>query len=203
MRIVLAAAAVMLMVPLMAYAEPVTVETDQQVYFYGDHLSFTVTVQQVTDNNATFRLIDENGIGSSTLIMAITGKENVLTSPSPFESVIFDVGTYTITVLYDGHETSTQFKLEDPGGIRIPFWMRDVANLWLDRILDDTAFLKNLADEGIIETGQAVQEERGHVPAWYREVVRMWVDGVISDEELIHGIQYMISTNIITIGMRQ
>lgn len=188
-------------IPMLAHADPVTITTGKQVYSYGEHLSFTVTVEEVTKNKAAFMLIDDKGVGSSTIDMEIVRKENTITSPHPFESIIFDTGTYTIRIWYDEYEASTQFVLNDLGGINIPFWMTDVANLWIDGLLDDTAFLKNFADNDIIKWEEAEQTE-AYIPSWYKISIKLWTNGLISDDELVAGLQYLISANIITTGMQ-
>lgn len=201
MRLFLLVLAAMIAVPAAAQAEPLQVRTGQDVYAYGDFLSFTVTVPAVTQETATFRIIDEAGMGSSRLAMSITGESTVLTAPNPFTSVQYGVGIYTVTVEYDGDAASASFELVDSGRVIIPFWIKDVSALWADGMISDAAFFKNLTDNGIITSNQPLTDDADvTIPAWYRSNAQWWMDGRISDDEFAGGLQYLINVSAVSIG---
>ncbi len=189
-------------IPLVAYGEVLEVATSQSIYSYGDFLSFTVTVDRVTQDGASFRIIDQDGIASSSLPMAISDVKTTVTAPNPFTSIQFKKqGTYTISVEYDGARADTEFQLVDSGKIVIPFWIKDVARLWLDGIIDDTAYLKNLMDNGTITPEQALDgDAMTSVPTVARILSIAWVQGLISDHEYALGMQYLVDKNVITVG---
>lgn len=197
----LATAAVSLAVPpqVPAFAEGFSVTTGKAVYAYGDYLSFTVQVPEVKGSMATFRIIDEFGVGGSPVQMAITGKTSELAAPNPFESYIFREGTYTLQVDYEGNAASAEFVLVDSGITVIPFWIKDVAGLWSEGVIDDGAFLKNLADHEVI-TLEASDDEfaKASIPQWYKTNTAWWKNGMISDGEFAKGLQYIIAINAVT-----
>ena len=186
--------------PTIAFAEELRVVTSQEVYEYGEFLSFTVTVPQVTEDFATFRIIDETGMGSSTITMAITGENTVLTAPNPFLSNQFRTGEYTIEIEYDGDITTTQFQLIDSGKVVIPFWIKDVAGLWIEQVINDAGFFKNLVDNEVVMIDQTLNDNTSIlIPSWYKDNAEWWRNGYISDDEFAKGLQYLITINAITI----
>ncbi len=175
------------------FAQEFAVSTDRQVYVYGDYLSFVVTVPKVTNEIATFRIIDDTGMGSSSIQMAITGQTSTLTAPNPFEPFVYREGTYTIQVTYDGQTTATEFVLVDSGTIVIPFWIKDVAELWSEHVIDDKGFLKSLVDNDIIKIDNKIAEDtQVSIPSWYKTNAQWWKNGIISDDEFVQALQYMI-----------
>ena len=180
------------------FAQEFSVTTQKPVYAYGDYLSFTVIVPEVTSEIATFRIIDEFKKESGAIQMAINDKTSTLTAPNPFESTIYKEGTYTIKIDYEGQSTTTEFELIDSGAIVIPFWIKDVAGLWLDMVIDDRGFLKNLVDNQIITVQSPIQESTTvNIPEWYKTNAVWWKQGAISDDEFARGLQYLISINAI------
>lgn len=180
-------------------AQEFSVNTSQAVYVYGDYLSFTVNLSEVTKDSAIFQIIDKNAI-SSNISMAITGKSSTLTAPNPFESYVFMPGNYTLQVIYDGKIISTEFVLMDSGAILIPFWMKDVAELWIDDTIDDAGFLKTLVDNQIITINGTLDEYTEiNIPLWYKPVVQLWKNGMITDAEFKDGLEYLISIDAVMV----
>ena len=194
-------AALMMTMPVLVHAEPLQVHTDQDTYSYGDLLSFTVTVPTVTQQTAAFRIIDEAGMESSTIAMAISEESTVLTAAHPFMSSQFKTGTYVIEVEYDGSIASTTFNLTDSGRIIIPFWIKDVAGLWVEGIIDDVGFFRNLVDNEIITIDQTLDDNANiMIPSWYKTGAELWRNGGLSDDEFASGLQYLVRINVIVIG---
>lgn len=199
--IVAALAVVLAVVPASAQAESLQVQAGQDVYHYGDFLSFTVTVPEVTHDAATFRIVDETGAGSSTVNLPITGESTTLTAPHPFLTSQFDAGTYTIAVEYDSRMASASFQLIDAGNVVIPFWVKDVAALWVDGVIDDAGFLRNLVDNGAVTIDRAIDPQTSvTIPPWYKANAGWWRSGDISDAEFSNGLQYLITVGAVRIG---
>jgi len=193
-------AAAMVAVPASVQAESLQVAVGQDVYRYGDFLSFTVTVPEVTLDTATFRIIDEDGMGSSTVAMAITEESTELVAPHRFLASQFDAGTYTITVEYDGRVASAPFQLIDAGNVVIPFWVKDIAGLWTGGVIDDVGFLRNLADNGAVKINSAINPQASvTIPSWFKANAEWWRGGDISDEEFSNGLQYLITVGAVRI----
>ena len=198
--VLLAVIAAVALGPPVAHAGQMEVAAGQEVYHYGDRLSFTVTVPAAVHDTATFRIIDGDGMGSSQVRMAITGESTVLTAPNPFLPSQFGAGTYTIEVQYGTDVASTEFQLEDSGEVIIPFWIKDVAGLWTERVISDTGFFKNMVDNDIIVIGGTLDEGASvAIPPWYRVNAEWWRAGSISDGEFARGLQYLVSINAVTI----
>lgn len=192
---------VMIVIPITAHAEPLQVQTSQDVYAYGDFLSFTVTVPAITQETATFRIIDGAGVSSSELTMSIIGDKTVLTASNPFIANQYKVGTYTIKVEYDNNVATSSFELIDSGKVIIPFWIKDISRLWLEDVIDDGVFFKNLIDAEIIKADQYTSNNSDiTIPSWYKATVQWWINGYISNNEFVQGLQYLVKADIISIG---
>ena len=182
------------------FAEEFSVKTSKEVYSYGDYLSFTVTVPRVTNEIATFKIIDDEKNAGSLVQMAITNETSTLTAPNPFESFVYKEGTYTIEINYEDQITTTEFILIDSGITTIPFWIKDVASLWIDQVIDDKGFLKNLIDNKIVTTENPIKKSTTvNIPTWYKTNAIWWKNGMISNDEFTKGLQYLISANVITL----
>jgi len=193
--------ALIIMVPVTAYTGSLQVSPSQDVYSYGDFLSFTVTVPEATEDVATFRIIDEAGMGSSVITMAITGESTALTAPNPFLADQFGVGTYVIEVEYGDEVASASFKLIDSGRTVIPFWIKDVAGLWAEGIISDSGFFRNLVDNGVVTVDRTLSDETDvTVPSWYKANAELWKNGDITDGEFANALQYLVKINAIKIG---
>ncbi len=187
--------------PTPEQAANLEVATSQDTYSYGDFLSFTVTVEKVTQDTASFKITDQDGVAGSSVSMKILNTTTMVTAPNPLTPVPYKEGTYTISVEYDGVTAHAEFQLVDSGIIAIPPWIKDVARLWLDGIIDDTAYLKNLADNGVILLERAPGgDEVASIPTVAEISSAAWIQGLISDHEYSLGMQYLTDKNVITVG---
>ena len=119
-------------------AEPtISIETSQDVYAYGDHLNIIINVSEITGDDAFIYIINTEERKSLLLQQPISQKYTEFPSPFPIESgsPVWLTGTYGLELEYSGAKSSTQFTLEDTGQIGLPFWIKDVAKMWVtDRI---------------------------------------------------------------------
>ena len=115
-----------------ANAEPtIGIETSQSIYHYGELLSITINVSEVTGDFATIYIIDSSQKKSILLNPPISQKTSSFPSTHPFDSAIWKPGLYILELKYSGAESSTQFSIQDTGEVAIPFWIRDLAKMWV------------------------------------------------------------------------
>ena len=100
----------------------VTIYTDKDTYSFGEYLSITIDVSEVTGDHAVLVIRDEFGKGSTPIEIPITGLKTIMPSPYPFDPIIYVEGKYYVDVEYSGSTGSTEFNLIDSGNIVIPFW---------------------------------------------------------------------------------
>ena len=179
--------------------------TSQETYYYGDFLTFTVDVPNVTEELAKLYIIDESGKGSSPIPVAITQKSTTLTSPFPFESQVYPLGKYTLKIQYDNKETSTEFFLNDSGRIIIPLWIKDVAKMWTSNMITDETFataIEYLINNEIIvipETENEQVSEQISIPEWVKTNAEWWTQNAITDDDFAKGLQFLIKIGVIVV----
>lgn len=179
--------------------------TSQETYYYGDFLSFTVTVPEITDEFATLFIIDESGKGSSPIPLSILQKTTTLTAPFPFESQVYPQGKYTLKVQYSNEETLTEFFLEDSGRIVIPLWIKDVATMWTSDMITDETFataIEFLISNDIIVIPAAESEQSSEqisIPLWVKNNAQWWTEGSITDDDFAKGLQFLIKIGVIVV----
>ena len=181
------------------------IATSQETYYYGDFLSFTVTVPEITDEFATLFIIDESGKGSSPIPLSILQEKTTLTAPFPFESQVYPQGKYTLKVQYSNEETSTEFFLEDSGRIVIPLWIKDVATMWTSDMITDETFATAIEflinnDIIVIPTTESEQSsEQVSIPLWVKNNAQWWTEGLITDDDFAKGLQFLIKIGVIVV----
>ncbi|MGI0064572.1 MAG: hypothetical protein ACREAL_06845 [Nitrosopumilaceae archaeon] len=186
------------------YAAPIVkIDTDKNTYSYGDFLSFTVQVSEITGELATLHIIDESGKSSSAIPISITESKTVVPSPYPFELTVYPQGRYILNIEYSGSSDSAEFELIDSGKIMIPFWVRDFSKYWYNDEISDNEFAKAiefLVKENIIVVPQSTSQGTGEevkIPNWIKTNTGWWVQGKISDMEFAKSIEYLIKIGII------
>ena len=126
--------------PSFAQESNFQIHASQETYYYGDFLTFTIEVPDVTEELATLYIIDESGKSSSPIPLNIIEKSTTLTSPFPFESQVYPLGKYTLEIQYSNEVATTEFFLKDSGRIVIPLWIKDVAKMWTADMISDQTF---------------------------------------------------------------
>ena len=181
------------------------ISTSQEIYYYGDVLTFTVHISEITEQTATLFIIDENGKSSSPIPMLIGDEDTTITSPFPFEPQIYPQGKYTLKVQYANMETTTEFLLKDSGRIVIPGWIKDVGILWVSDMISDETFatgLEFLIKNNIIvipETETQQAEKEVSIPSWVKSNTEWWTQGLISDDDFAKGLQFLIKIGVIVV----
>ena len=190
-----------------ANAEPsVSIETSQTIYHYGEFLSITINVSEVTGDFATIYIIDSSQKKSILLKPPISQKTSSFPSTHPFDSAIWKPGSYILELEYSGAESSTQFSIQDTGEVSIPFWIKDLAEMWItEPLVTDKDFaraIEYLIERGIIKIPYTEPggETISSIPEWVKNNAQWWIEGKISDTEFTLALQYLVKTGIITVN---
>ena len=192
-------------------AEPtISIETSQNVYAYGDHLNIIINVSEVTGDDARIYIINTEERKSLLLQQPIYQEYTEFPSPFPIESgsPVWLTGTYGLELEYSGAKSSTQFTLEDTGKVGLPFWIKDLAKMWVtDRISgkDFSVAIEYMINAEIIKIPytEADDVSTTTIPEWVKYNAGWWAVGAIDDTEFTLALQYLIKTGIITVNLSQ
>ena len=195
--------------PLMGqtFAAPVvSIETSQETYHYGNYLSITIVVSEITGNAATVYIIDTEERKSILLSPPIFQETTEFPSNFPFDATIWKTGTYMLEIEYSGSKSSVQFSIEDTGEIALPFWIKDLAHMWItEPLVTDKDFaraIEYLIQKEIIKVPYTEPEGEtiSNIPDWVKNNAEWWITEKISDTEFTLSLQYLIKKGIITVN---
>jgi len=195
--------------PLMGqtFAAPViSIETSQETYHYGDHLSMTINVSEITGDAATIYIIDTEERKSLLLNPPIFQETTEFPSNFPFDATIWKTGTYMLEIEYSGSKSSVQFSIEDTGEIALPFWIKDLAQMWISEPLvtdkDFARAIEYLIQKEIIKIPYTEPEGEtiSNIPDWVKKNAEWWITEKISDTEFTLSLQYLVKKGIITVN---
>ena len=188
-------------------APSVSIETSQETYHYGDNLSMTIIVSEITGDIATVYIIDTEERKSILLNPPIIQETTEFPSSFPFDATIWKTGAYMLEVEYSGAKSSVQFYIEDTGEIALPFWIKDLAKMWItEPLVTDKDFaraIEYLIQKEIIKIpytepeGEAVSS----IPDWVKTNAEWWITEKISDTEFTLSLQYLVQKGIITVNL--
>ena len=193
-----------------ALATPsISIETSQNVYAYGDHLNIIINVSEITDDDAYIYIINTEERKSLLLQSPISQKYTEFPSPFPIESgsPVWLTGTYGLEFEYSGAKSSTQFTLEDTGKVGLPFWIKDLAKMWVtDQISanDFSVAIEYMINAEIMKIPYTEADDSisaTTIPEWVKNNAGWWAVGAISDTEFTLALQYLIKTGIITVNL--
>jgi len=191
-----------------ANAEPtISIETSQSVYHYGEFLSITINVSEITGDLATIYIIDSSQKKSVLLQPPVSQKTHSFPSNHPFDSAIWKAGSYILELEYSGVQSSTQFSIQDTGEVTIPSWIRDLATMWVtEPLVTDKDFgraIGYLIEHEVIKIPYTEPEGDTitNIPDWVKTNAEWWVTGKISDTEFAMALQYLIKKGIITVNL--
>ena len=185
----------------------ISIATDQSVYEYGDHLVMIVSVSEITGDDASIYITDPAERRSLLLQQPIFQEYTEFPSKFPFDATIWKPGTYVLELEYLGDKSSTQFIIEDTGKIALPFWIKDLAHMWItEPLVTDKDFaraLEYLIDKGIISIPytEPGTETVSSIPEWVKNNAVWWIEGKISDTEFALALQYLVKAGIITVNL--
>ena len=192
----------------LTFAESVTsIATNQSVYEYGDHLLMMISVSEITGDDASIYITDPTERRSLLLQQPISQEYTEFPSKFPFDATIWKPGTYVLELEYLGDKSSTQFIIKETGKIALPFWIKDLAHMWItEPLVTDKDFaraLEYLIDKGIISIPytEPGTETVSSIPEWVKTNAKWWIEGEISDTEFALSLQYLVKTGIITVNL--
>ena len=180
----------------------ISIVTSRPVYQYGDSLSFSVTVSNVTGDMAVLEIVDQSNKSSSPIDMIITKPVSNITAPVPFYKTIFAPGTYFVKIQYSGSNATTSFQLVDTGDIVIPPQFKEVASSWVQNQTSNKLFGENifyLVDSGTIKIDGYHDQNMTAIPSWFKNDALWWSNDSISDNEFGHAVQYLLESKIMIV----
>ena len=176
-----------------------------EIFHYGEKLDYTILVSDVTGEEAMIYIIDSTGIRSPLYSTPISQEETRVIAPIGFDSIIWNDGKYSLEIEYSGASDEVSFTIIDDGSIGIPYWINDLAKLWLSPPnIPDKEFAKGIAYL-IEQKVLVVQESDGelHIPKWFKFTTALWSSGQITDTTYAHAIQYLLNEKFMTIPFDQ
>ena len=192
----------------LTFAESATsIATNQSVYEYGDHLVMIINVSKITGDDASIYITDPTERRSLLLQQPISQEYTEFPSKFPFDATIWKPGTYVLELEYLEDKSSTQFIIEDTGKIALPFWIKDLAHMWItEPLVTDKDFaraLEYLIEKGIISIPytEPGTETISSIPEWVKNNAEWWIEGKISDTEFALALQYLVKAGIITVNL--
>ena len=192
----------------LTFAAPtISIETSQSVYEYGDNLVMIINVSEITGDDAFIYITDPTERKSLLLQQPISQEYTEFPSKFPFDSAIWKPGKYVLEIEYSGDKSSTQFTIEDTGKIALPFWIRDLAKMWINEPLvtdkDFARAIEYLIQREIIKIPytEPGEETISSIPEWVKNNAGWWIEGKISDTEFTMALQYLVKTGIITVNL--
>ncbi len=194
----------------LAFAAPsISIETSQSVYEYGDHLNIIINVSEITGDDVRIYIINTEERKSLLLQQPIYQKYTEFPSPFPIESgsPVWLTGTYGLEFEYSGAKSSTQFTLEDTGKVGLPFWIKDLAKMWVtDQISgkDFSVAIEYMINSEIIKIPYTEADggmTATTIPEWVKYNAGWWAVGAIDDTEFTLALQYLVKTGIITVNL--
>ena len=192
-----------------ALATPsISIETSQNVYAYGDHLNIIINVSEITGDDAYIYIINTEERKSLLFQTPINQKYTEFPSPFPIDSgsPVWLIGTYGLEFEYSGAKSSTQFILEDTGQIGLPFWIKDLAKMWVTEQISGKDFsvaIEYMINNEIIKIPYTEIDDSisaTTIPEWVKYNAGWWAVGAIDDTEFTLALQYLIKTGIITVS---
>ena len=192
----------------LVFAAPsVTIETGQETYNYGDHLLMIISVSEITGDTAYVYITDPEDRKSILLTPQIIQKTTEFPAPFPFTADDWSDGIYTLDVEYLGDRSSVQFTIEDTGKIGIPFWIKDLAKMWINEpLVTDKDFARALEYLIQVEIIKIPYTEPGGetettIPEWVKNNAGWWIEEKISDTEFTRALQYLVKIGIIKVNV--
>jgi len=207
--ILLSSLIIMAILPGIGYSlaeSAISITTNQSVYEYGDHLVMIISVSEITGEDVSIYITDPAERRSLLLQQPISQEYNEFPSKFPFDATIWKPGTYVLELEYLGDKSSTQFIIEDTGKIALPFWIKDLAHMWItEPLVTDKDFaraLEYLIEKGIISIPytEPGTETVSSIPEWVKNNAEWWIEGKISDTEFTLALQYLVKIGIITVN---
>jgi hypothetical protein len=189
-----------------AQATPdVKITMTSEIFHYGEKLDYTIIVSDVTGDDAMIYIIDSTGMRSPLYSTPISQVETRVIAPIGFDSIIWNDGKYSLELEYSGANDKTSFTIIDDGSVGIPYWINDLAKLWLTPPnIPDKEFAKGIAyliEHKILDTPEG--DDELYIPKWFKFTTAWWSSGQITDTTYAHAIQYLLNEKFMIIPLDQ
>ena len=176
-----------------------------EVFHYGEKLDYTIIVSDVTGDDAVIYIIDSTGMRSPLYSTPISQEETRVIAPIVFDSIIWNDGKYSLELEYSGASDKTSFTIIDDGSVGIPYWINDLAKLWLNPPhIPDKEFAKGityLIEQKVLDVQESGDEL--YIPKWFKFTTAWWSSGQITDTTYAHAIQYLLNEKFMIIPFDQ
>jgi len=188
-------------------APTISIETNQSVYEYGDHLVMIINVSEVTGDDIQIYITDPAERKSLLLQQPMSYVYTEFPSRFPFDSAVWKPGTYLLELEYSGVESSVQFTIEETGTVSLPFWIKDLAKMWINEpLVTDKDFARALEYLIQVEIIKIPYTEPGGetettIPEWVKNNAGWWIEEKISDTEFTRALQYLVKIGIIKVNV--
>ena len=198
---------VMLSLNQASAAPTISIETNQSVYEYGDHLVMIINVSEVTGDDVRVFITDPAERKGLLLQQPMIYVYTEFPARFPFDSAVWKPGTYLLELEYSGAQSSVQFTIEDTGKIALPFWIKDLAKMWIiEPFVTDKDFARAIEYLIQVEIIKIPYTEPGGetestIPEWVKNNAGWWIEGKISDTEFTMALQYLVKIGIIKVNV--
>jgi hypothetical protein len=180
------------------------ISTSKQTYEYGDFLSITFRVSELTGQPIIIHIVDGSGKTSMPINIQIDKLNYTITSPYPFYKTNYSPGKYSIDAEYSDIKASVYFDLIDSDKISIPTEYKTLVKTWLQGSATDNDYaglIRELIHTDIIKVTNYHDQTTNpiHIPTWFKNNSKWWSDDLISDNDFGLAIQYLIKAKIMTV----
>ena len=176
-----------------------------EVFHYGEKLDYTIIVSDVTGDDAVIYIIDSTGMRSPLYSTPISQEETRVIAPIAFDSIIWNDGEYSLELEYSGATDKTSFTIIDDGSIGIPYWINDLAKLWITPPnIPDKEFAKGFAyliEHKVLDAPES--DDELYIPKWFKFTTAWWSSGQITDTTYAHATQYLLNEKFMIIPFNQ
>ena len=188
-------------------APTISIETNQSVYEYGDHLVMIINVSEVTGDDVRIFITDPAERKGLLLQQPMIYVYTEFPARFPFDSAVWKPGPYLLELEYSGVESSVQFTIEETGTVSLPFWIKDLAKMWINEpLVTDKDFARALEYLIQVEIIKIPYTEPGGetettIPEWVKNNAGWWIEEKISDTEFTRALQYLVKIGIIKVNV--
>ena len=176
-----------------------------EIFHYGEKLDYTIIVSDVTGEDAVIYITDPTGMRSPLYSTPISQEETRVIAPIAFDSIIWSEGKYMLELEYSGASDKADFTIIDDGSIGIPYWINDLAKLWITPPnIPDKEFAKGIAyliEHKIIDAPES--DDELYIPKWFKFTTAWWSSGQITDTTYAHATQYLLNEKFMIIPFNQ
>ena len=187
------------------YAPDVKITMTSEIFHYGEKLDYTIIVSDVTGDDAVIYITDPTGMRSPLYGTPISQEETRVIAPIAFDSIIWSEGKYMLELEYSDASDKADFMIIDDGSVGIPYWINDLAKLWLTPPnIPDKEFAKGFAyliEHKVLDAPES--DDELYIPKWFKFTTAWWSSGQITDTTYAHATQYLLNEKFMIIPFNQ